>query len=75
MRDLRKYTHQTITRLIIGAILLVMIVGSGLILVIYGPGEAASSILCLGVGLLPIILIVVILWILDWIVKKARPDE
>lgn len=74
-RDLRAYTRQTRFRLILGALVLVFVVGEGLIYIIYGPQAAVSGLLCMGAGLIPVIMIVVILQILDWVVKKANPED
>ena len=73
-RDLRKYARSTNVRLAVGAIFLLLIVGVGLIYLIYGPSAAMMGITCLLAGLTPVILIVLILLLLDWIVKRARPE-
>jgi uncharacterized SAM-binding protein YcdF (DUF218 family) len=70
-RDLRKYARQTNVRLGIGALLFLLIVGTGLIYSIYGPGAAVGGLLCLIAVLLPIGLIFLALGILDWIQKRA----
>ncbi len=74
-RDLRKYMRDTNARLIIGGVLLLFLVGDGLILWIYGPGAAVMGLLCIGLGMAPILIIMLILWIMEWIVKRANPDE
>lgn len=74
MRDLRNYARQTTTRLILGGILLLFIIGDGLIYVIYGPGAAISGLICLGIGLFPILLIIIVLAVMDWIVKRANRE-
>lgn len=73
-RDLREYARQTNTRLIVGGVLLLFIVGDGLIYFIYGPGAAISGLLCLGIGLVPILLIMLVLTVIDWVVKHADRD-
>lgn len=73
-RDLREYARQTNTRLIVGGVLLLFIVGDGLIYFIYGPGAAISGLLCLGIGLFPILLIILVLTVIDWVVKHADRD-
>lgn len=73
-RDLRKYAKQTNLRLIIGGILLLILVGGGLILFIYGPGAAATGLLCILSGLLPVLAIVLIFALIEWILKKANED-
>jgi hypothetical protein len=69
--DLRKYAHQTNKRLIIGGIIILFIVGDGLIYFIYGQNAAFSGLICLMVGLFPLMIIWIILSIMGWVVKKA----
>jgi len=69
-RDLRKYARQTNVRLGVGAALLLIIVGGGLIYYIYGPGAAIGGLLCLLGALVPISLILLSLAVLDWIQKR-----
>jgi hypothetical protein len=71
-RDLRKYARQTNVRLGAGAVLILLIVGVGLIYLIYGPGAAVTGLICLLAGLSPIVLIVLALAILDWIQQRAN---
>lgn len=71
-RDLRRYARQTHVRLIVGGVLLLFIVGDGLIYLIYGPNAAVSGLICLGIGLIPLLLIFLSLAIMDWIVKRAN---
>ena len=73
-RDLRSYARQTQTRLIVGAMLILFIVGDGLIYIIYGAPAAMMGLLCLGGGLLPVVAIILILWGIDWVVKRANQD-
>ncbi len=70
-RDLRKYARQTNTRLIAGAILLVLLIGDGLIYWIYGQGAAVMGLLCILAGMVPMVLVFLVLLLLDWIRKKA----
>ncbi len=70
--DLRRYARQTTSRLIIGGIGLLFLVGSALILWRYGTGAAVFGLLCLIAGLIPIVLIVLILTAMEWIVKRDR---
>ncbi len=74
-RDLRKYARDTNVRLGVGAVLLLFIVGLGLIWAIYGFGAAVSGMLCILAGLIPIGLIFIVFFGLDWIVKRANTDE
>ncbi|HZM22148.1 MAG TPA: hypothetical protein VFC02_10410 [Anaerolineales bacterium] len=71
-RDLRKYARQTNVRLGVGAVLILLMVGVGLIYYIYGPGAAVTGLLCLLAGLSPIVLIILSLAILDWIHQRAN---
>jgi hypothetical protein len=73
-RDLRKYMRDTNVRLIAGALLLLFIVGDGLIWVVYGAGAAMMGLLCILAALVPIVLILLLLALSDWIVKRANRD-
>ena len=71
-RDLREYARQTNVQLIVAAFVLLFGVGLGLIYVIYGPGAAGVGLLCLVGGMVPIALILIALFLIDWIAKRAR---
>jgi len=73
-RDLRKYARQTNVRLAAGAFVLLFVVGLGLIYLIYGPGAAMMGFTCLLAGMLPIGLILLVFFLLDWIVKRANRE-
>ncbi len=73
-RDLRKYARNTNIRLLIGFILLLFVVGDGLIYLIYGPRGAIFGFLCLLGGLAPLVLIGLLLWVLEWIVKRTNKE-
>jgi hypothetical protein len=73
-RDLRKYMRDTNVRLIAGALLLLFIVGDGLIWLIYGFGAAMMGLLCILASLVPVVLILLLLGLSDWIVKRANRD-
>ena len=70
-RDLRKYSRQTSTRLIIGGIALFFIVGGGLIYLFYGREAAMLGLVCLLVGLSPLVLIWGFLWGLGVIARVS----
>jgi hypothetical protein len=72
MPDLRKYSRQTVTRLIIGGILLTIVIGGGLIWIIYGTSAMPAALLCIVGGLTPAALIILFFWLIEWIVKRAR---
>jgi hypothetical protein len=69
-RDLRKYARQTNFRLAVGAILLLFIIGDGLIYFFYGKGAALLGILCILAGLTPVVLVVLIFVLMDWVRKR-----
>lgn len=70
--DLRRYASQTNARLIIGGLLLLVFIGLGLVLFFYGKGAAATGLLCVFAGLVPVLLIYLILGLFNWIVKRNR---
>jgi hypothetical protein len=71
-RDLRKYARQTNARLIIGALLLLFVVGDGLIYLVYGKEPAMMGLLCLLAGLAPVVLTALVMALLAWVTKRAR---
>jgi len=73
-RDLRKYARQTSVQLGVGAVLVLFLVGDGLIYLIYGKGAALMGLSCLLIGLAPILLIVLLMLLLNWIVKLANRE-
>ncbi|MBN2387380.1 MAG: hypothetical protein JXB85_10195 [Anaerolineales bacterium] len=72
--DLRRYARQTNVRLVAGALLLLFLVGDGLIYLFYGPGAAVIGLVCILAGLTPVGLVLIILAILDWVVRRASPN-
>ena len=73
-RDLRKYANQTNIRLIFGGFVLVLVVGISLIYLFFGQGAALTGLLCLTVGLIPLILIWFMFFILEVITKRANKE-
>ncbi len=73
-RDLRSYMKDTNVRLIVGAVLLLFIVGDGLIWLIYGSGAAVMGLICMLGAFVPIGLIFLLLNLSDWILKRAGRD-
>ncbi len=73
-RDLRQYARQTHIQLIIGFLLILFIIGDGLIYLFYGQGAAMMGVICLLAGLTPITLIIVSLWIIDWVVRRKDQE-
>jgi len=74
IRDLRKYARQTMFRLAALGVFLFLVVGIGLIAWFYGPSAAIGGLLCMGVGFIPILLILVFFAVADWIVKRANQE-
>lgn len=70
-RDLRDYARKTNVRLGVGAVLLLFVVGLGLIYLIYGPQAASFGLFCLLAGLTPVVLILVIFFFIDRIMRNA----
>jgi hypothetical protein len=73
-RDLRKYANQTNLRLIVGALLLIFVVGVGLIYLFYGAQSAMMGLFCLALALVPMLLIGLMLFGLEWIVRRNQGD-
>lgn len=73
MKDLREYAKQTNIRLVLGAFILLFVVGLGLIWAFYGEGAAGMGFVCLLAAIFPVILIVGIFLAIEWILKRARP--
>ena len=74
MRDLRRYARTTNIRLGVGFFLLLLLVGDGLIFLIYGRNAAVSGLLCIFAGLAPLVLIGLGLFLLDIVVKRANAE-
>jgi hypothetical protein len=73
-RDLRKYQRQTNLRLIIGGLILLFVVGTGLIYLVYGQAAAVSGLICLGLGMIPLIAILIFFLVIDWIVHRSQNE-
>ena len=74
IRDLRKYARQTDMQLIIGFIVLLIVVGLGLIFFFWGAGAAVTGLICVGVALLPVLAVLGVVWILDYLARRARGE-
>jgi len=74
LRDLRKYAAQTHTRLIVGGVALLLVVGLGLGALLYGVPAALMGLLCILGMLVPIALVGLVMLLLDVIVKKSRGE-
>ena len=73
-RDLRRYARNTNLQLLAGFVIILFLVGDGLIYWIYGPQAALLGLLCLLAGLAPLVLITLILWLMEWVVKRANSE-
>ena len=69
-RDLRRYGSQTTRRLVIGALVLLFTIGLGAIWIIYGFSAALMGLVCLLGAFVPIGLIMLFIYGLDWFVKR-----
>ena len=74
MRDLRQYARITNIRLAVGFVVLLLLVGDGLIFWFYGPSAAASGLICIFAGMVPLIFIALSMWLMEVIVKRANDD-
>jgi hypothetical protein len=72
MRDLRRYAQATNIRLFVGFLILLFLVGDGLIAVFWGWETALMGVGCILLGLAPLFLTAVILWGIEWFVKKKQ---
>ncbi|MCS7010791.1 MAG: hypothetical protein N2049_09300 [Anaerolineales bacterium] len=73
-RDLRRYARQTYTRLVLGGLILLLVVGGGLIDLFYGREAALLGLTCILLGLTPLLLVFLLFLFLDWLVKRANSD-
>lgn len=74
-RDLRRYQRQTLLRLVLGFLALLVVVGSVLVYFIYGRGALASYLLCLSAALAPLFLVALFLFGLQWLAKVLDRDR
>jgi len=72
--DLRHYASQTTFRLVVGSILILFVIGLGAIWLIYGAAAALTGFLCLLGAFVPIGLIALAIFGLDWFVNRANRD-
>jgi hypothetical protein len=72
--DMRQYASASQRRFVRWGIVLIVGVGLGLIGFLYGTGALEFAGLVMLIMSLPVLLIIGIIWILGWIVKKADSD-
>jgi len=70
-RDLRAFARTTTARLIVGGLLVLVVVGGGLVYAIYGRGAFLSALLCIGIGLAPVVLAVLAIGGIDLLRRWA----
>lgn len=70
-RDLRDYARKTNIRLGVGALLLLFIVGLGLVYLFFGQEAAGLGFICLLAGLSPVVLILIMFFFIDRIMRNA----
>jgi len=75
MRDVRRYALQTRTRLIFGGLLFIVIISEGLIYLFYGKQPALFGLICMLAGLAPLLMIYMVLWVIEIIVKRQDGKE
>ena len=73
-RDLRKYAAKTTINLVIGGVLVLLVVGLGLIALIYGSPAALVGFICILGGLAVVGLITLAVFGLDYFLKKSGKD-
>ena len=73
-RDMQKYARNTQIRLIIGMLVILIVVGNSLIWIFFGSDAAHMALLCMGIGLAPVLLIAVSLGLIAWIQRRAGVD-
>ncbi len=55
-----------------GFFLILLFVGLGSIVLIWGKDAALAGLVCIGLGLIPAALIAALLWVLGWIARRAN---
>jgi len=71
-RNLHEYASQTNRRLVIGVLLILFSIGLGLIWWFYGRGAALLGFICLMGAFIPIGLIILMIFGLDYFLKKTK---
>jgi threonine/homoserine/homoserine lactone efflux protein len=74
-QDLRKYSQQTIIRMVIGGILFIFIIGNLLIYIFFGQQALWTGISCMLSGLLPLGAIYLVFLALDYFLKKYNQKQ
>jgi hypothetical protein len=73
-RDLRNYSTQTNKRLLIGFFTILIVVGIGSIYLFFGRNAAFMGLFCLGLALIPALIIWALLNAFEYITKIANAE-
>jgi hypothetical protein len=73
-RDLRKYAANTTLQLVLGAVALLLVVGLGLIALIYGSRAALMGFICILGGLILVGLVTLLVFGLEKLLKWLNKD-
>jgi len=73
-RDLRAYARSTQRKLVLGAVLLFLLVGTGLIAFFQGSQAIFGALLCFAAVLIPVALVFLGLQLIDWAARRGRGD-
>jgi len=73
-RDLRAYARATQRKLVLGAVLLLLLVGTGLIAFFQGSQAIFGALLCFAAVLIPVALVFLSLQLIDWAARRGRGD-
>ncbi len=72
--DLRKHARQTKRRLIMAGLGLTFLLGTILIAITYGTPAAGCGLAFFLVAMIPVVLIVLVLFLLQWITDRAAKN-
>lgn len=75
MRDLRAYSKQTLIGYVVGGIVVIILVAETLIYFYYGKNAAVLGLLCILLGLTPIGLVWIFLWLLELFLKRYSAKQ
>ncbi len=73
--DLREHSRQTKRRLIVGGLALIFILGTVLIAVTYGTPASVCGLAFLLLAMVPVGLISLVLFVLQWIADRSNKDD
>lgn len=74
-RDLNAYAKSTTIQLIIGALVIILLLGTILIYKFYGANAAVLGLFCLFAGLLPVVLIIGIMVGINRFLEKEHKKQ